>query len=89
MYRNEGRLKILEWYDIIIFFEFFVSVLINYPNFAEIFSFWLKNIKKSMERKLLVTALTHFRSIDSAALQSLHKLSETLAQQNYSLQFCN
>ena len=36
MYRNEGRLKILEWYHLAILWEIFVFVVINDAKLAEI-----------------------------------------------------
>ena len=36
MYRNEGRLKILEWYHLVIICEIFVFVVINDAKLAEI-----------------------------------------------------
>ena len=47
MYKNEARIKILEWYHLMIFNEFFVFVVIKYAKLAEFLSFWLKNINKS------------------------------------------
>ena len=51
MYRNEGRPKVLDWYHLMIFCEFFVFVVINYAKLEEILFILAEKNRATLENQ--------------------------------------